>query len=130
MVPPVGSSPLAVGSGLCQLPTANCELLLRRLLVSGVLGLPHVHRTAELRSLGHDDLRRLDVAVDAGAGDELDAVVRGDVAGELSLDGHVFRSEEHTSELQSHSDLVCRLLLEKKNITRMTDECTQQRDTC
>src|SRR5260221_548534 len=28
------------------------------------------------------------------------------------------RSEEHTSELQSHSDLVCRLLLEKK--TTMT----------
>src|SRR5260221_12091644 len=30
-----------------------------------------------------------------------------------SLPTHVFwRSEEHTSELQSHSDLVCRLLLE------------------
>src|SRR5476649_293358 len=29
------------------------------------------------------------------------------------VDGEV-RSEEHTSELQSHSDLVCRLLLEKK----------------
>src|SRR5947207_5810634 len=29
----------------------------------------------------------------------------------LNLKG---RSEEHTSELQSHSDLVCRLLLEKK----------------
>src|SRR2546430_9878377 len=27
------------------------------------------------------------------------------------------RSEEHTSELQSQSNLVCRLLLEKKNIT-------------
>src|SRR5436190_7498374 len=27
------------------------------------------------------------------------------------------RSEEHTSELQSHSDLVCRLLLEKKKDT-------------
>src|ERR671932_2146282 len=27
---------------------------------------------------------------------------------------HAARSEEHTSELQSHSDLVCRLLLEKK----------------
>src|SRR5438034_8270925 len=27
------------------------------------------------------------------------------------------RSEEHTSELQSHSDLVCRLLLEKKKKT-------------
>src|SRR5438034_2299132 len=26
------------------------------------------------------------------------------------------RSEEHTSELQSHSDLVCRLLLEKKKM--------------
>src|SRR5437588_7968502 len=34
------------------------------------------------------------------------------------LDGLVavlLRSEEHTSELQSHSDIVCRLLLEKKN---------------
>src|SRR5438034_6122916 len=28
--------------------------------------------------------------------------------------GRKLRSEEHTSELQSHSDLVCRLLLEKK----------------
>src|SRR2546430_12342066 len=27
------------------------------------------------------------------------------------------RSEEHTSELQSQSNIVCRLLLEKKNIT-------------
>ena len=31
--------------------------------------------------------------------------------------GRDYRSEEHTSELQSHSDLVCRLLLEKKNNT-------------
>src|SRR5438034_6521509 len=30
----------------------------------------------------------------------------------------VSRSEEHTSELQSHSDLVCRLLLEKKKAQR------------
>src|SRR5437588_9758598 len=44
------------------------------------------------------------------------------------------RSEEHTSELQSHSDLVCRLLLEKKkkkehkknNLTD-TDESVPQR---
>src|SRR5690242_21270227 len=35
------------------------------------------------------------------------AIERGVVAGEL-------RSEEHTSELQSHVNLVCRLLLEKK----------------
>src|SRR5690242_20860691 len=33
------------------------------------------------------------------------------LAGEI---GKSFRSEEHTSELQSHVNLVCRLLLEKK----------------
>src|SRR5438034_7444731 len=32
----------------------------------------------------------------------------------------VIRSEEHTSELQSHSDLVCRLLLEKKKKRQST----------
>src|SRR5438132_12867115 len=31
------------------------------------------------------------------------------------------RSEEHTSELQSHSDLVCRLLLEKKKKKKNTN---------
>src|SRR5260370_29724822 len=30
-----------------------------------------------------------------------------------------FRSEEHTSELQSHLNLVCRLLLEKKKNNRI-----------
>src|SRR5438132_13513330 len=36
------------------------------------------------------------------------------------------RSEEHTSELQSHSDLVCRLLLEKKkNHTCVIVRCKQ-----
>src|SRR5207249_8857516 len=34
--------------------------------------------------------------------------------------GPVLRSEEHTSELQSRFDLVCRLLLEKKKIIIMT----------
>src|SRR5690242_21609488 len=32
------------------------------------------------------------------------------------------RSEEHTSELQSHVNLVCRLLLEKKNDIKTHDE--------
>src|SRR3954462_9944516 len=32
--------------------------------------------------------------------------------------GHRRRSEEHTSELQSHDNLVCRLLLEKKKKRR------------
>src|SRR2546427_224163 len=34
--------------------------------------------------------------------------------GQVSLSRSVARSEEHTSELQSQSNLVCRLLLEKK----------------
>src|SRR2546422_3932392 len=33
---------------------------------------------------------------------------------EIVIDGDSFRSEEHTSELQSRLHLVCRLLLEKK----------------
>src|SRR2546430_3268684 len=34
-------------------------------------------------------------------------------------DAEVLRSEEHTSELQSQSNLVCRLLLEKKKKTSL-----------
>src|SRR5260221_795989 len=50
----------------------------------------------------------------------LDAATAVD-AGNWSVD----RSEEHTSELQSHSDLVCRLLLEKKKKKKIG-----QRTTC
>src|SRR5260221_7934148 len=38
------------------------------------------------------------------------------------------RSEEHTSELQSHSDLVCRLLLEKKKNTMTSAQLGEMRD--
>src|SRR5438034_5990459 len=38
------------------------------------------------------------------------------------------RSEEHTSELQSHSELVCRLLLEKKKIDQQA--ITSVQPTC
>src|SRR5688572_32737847 len=38
-----------------------------------------------------------------------------------SLDGGGRRSEEHTSELQSQSNLVCRLLLEKKKNRKQHD---------
>src|SRR5438034_11638780 len=41
--------------------------------------------------------------------------------GDLSYIGTT-RSEEHTSELQSHSDLVCRLLLEKKKKNKKKKE--------
>src|SRR2546430_8392051 len=39
------------------------------------------------------------------------------------------RSEEHTSELQSQSNLVCRLLLEKKTISRADLNITPPRAT-
>src|SRR5438034_2541005 len=39
------------------------------------------------------------------------------------------RSEEHTSELQSHSDLVCRLLLEKKKKIRKLEMIDILKDT-
>src|SRR5207237_3635556 len=39
------------------------------------------------------------------------------------------RSEEHTSELQSHLNLVCRLLLEKKNKIRMLNDAYHRRKT-
>src|SRR5438034_5058015 len=39
---------------------------------------------------------------------------------DAAVSSRVPRSEEHTSELQSHSDLVCRLLLEKKKKKRKT----------
>src|SRR5438132_8662884 len=40
------------------------------------------------------------------------------------------RSEEHTSELQSHSDLVCRLLLEKKKKKKNEANTTPAMDNC
>src|SRR5438270_6687030 len=53
-----------------------------------------------------------------GAGD-FDNDGHGDVI-VAARGSHVLRSEEHTSELQSQSNLVCRLLLEKKKNTKHT----------
>src|SRR5690625_2779773 len=63
---------------------------------------------------------------DKAAGAHLNAIAQDDVLGDngLRTDAHPlpqtavgghYRSEEHTSELQSRGHLVCRLLLEKKN---------------
>src|SRR2546430_7607753 len=47
------------------------------------------------------------------------------------LDQHARRSEEHTSELQSQSNLVCRLLLEKKKSNHPLRACSNTDDyTC
>src|SRR5205085_2070376 len=62
--------------------------------------------------------RRGVVAIVVGVGLALEHLQRGVDAGltQLAVNAHGIaeRSEEHTSELQSQSNLVCRLLLEKK----------------
>src|SRR5699024_4327302 len=64
------------------------------------------HQKLEARGRVAD---RLQMDVDLEFGD------RADLPRSLMLTGALSRSEEHTSELQSRFDLVCRLLLEKKN---------------
>src|SRR5688572_31020488 len=72
-------------------------------------------------TLFRSDLHRIGIDADV-LGDKLgnpqrglaldgEAVFRGEVDPAIDAQG---RSEEHTSELQSQSNLVCRLLLEKK----------------
>src|SRR2546430_13630460 len=58
-------------------------------------------------------LFRSGVAHAVAAGQVVDAL-KGDGAIDRAVTLECIRSEEHTSELQSQSNLVCRLLLEKK----------------
>src|SRR5206468_6680164 len=79
----------------------------------------------DIRRLGRDQLqpladevRRRLIDVVSQTGGHIGAglgVVELTVALGYCFDSPRDRSEEHTSELQSRSDLVCRLLLEKKN---------------
>src|SRR2546427_2680260 len=75
------------------------------------------------------------VAVKEASGDfaQIMAILRDRPPGfrVLSGDDAVTRSEEHTSELQSQSNLVCRLLLEKKKTkkTKQQSHKIQQRST-
>src|SRR3712207_7698124 len=60
---------------------------------------------------------RVEQDVDLDAGLRLFGQRAHDLADDVAAPADV-RSEEHTSELQSRQYLVCRLLLEKKNIAR------------
>src|SRR5260221_14584952 len=65
---------------------------------------PDVHAAFRLALEGHSLFGRPLVFLYARSGTQARNLLRSEQD----------RSEEHTSELQSHSDLVCRLLLEKK----------------
>src|SRR2546426_4565635 len=74
------------------------------------------------------DLAQLERAVGAvGDGLRLDRAEHREAAGfiaeavRLRAEDHFVRSEEHTSELQSPCNLVCRLLLEKKKKNESTN---------
>src|SRR5437588_1902079 len=75
-------------------------------LIGGSFGLALHKDTTDICVSGWD---RPEIVREAQSRAAIDKFFSGDIAPALQ------RSEEHTSELQSHSDLVCRLLLEKKN---------------
>src|SRR5690242_21033273 len=75
-------------------------------------------RPPELPHEGHVEVPALDLRlalVEHLDGAEAQADGRQSRRPAQALLGPRIRSEEHTSELQSHVNLVCRLLLEKKN---------------
>src|SRR3989440_3379818 len=68
----------------------------------------------DLRSASADELLRLDAFFRRAVREAVDDENANHRKAEPSMEAERRRSEEHTSELQSRSDLVCRLLLEKK----------------
>src|SRR5438034_5047943 len=87
--------------------------------------LDHVLRDARLSDLEAEleqftmDARRSPQRIFRAHPPDQRAQIRVDLRSTSKGAGFPTRSEEHTSELQSHSDLVCRLLLEKKKKTRI-----------
>src|SRR5438034_8692880 len=80
---------------------------------AGVHGQGHRRRRAKVRAAVERGRYLIPASrVHADPADVLIVDVNAKMTPAVAIDR---RSEEHTSELQSHSDLVCRLLLEKKN---------------
>src|SRR5206468_11572677 len=101
----------------------NAYELMLNMIAAGTGGVHYEDQLASLKKCGHlggkvlvptsefvTKLVAARLAADV-AGVDIVLVARTDALGATILAN---RSEEHTSELQSRSDLVCRLLLEKK----------------
>src|SRR5207249_12188688 len=77
--------------------------------------LPHSSGRVGMIGISYLAIDQLFAAAAVGPGSPLKAILPVAAAADPYRD--LFRSEEHTSELQSRFDLVCRLLLEKKKKT-------------
>src|SRR5699024_11604994 len=74
-------------------------------------------KAKELYELFNEKLRQENIHVETGEfGAMMDVSLVNDGPVTITLESVAGRSEEHTSELQSRFDLVCRLLLEKKKV--------------
>src|SRR5690606_40183168 len=101
-----------VGAREVLVPDARGDVRLRRLVRPAAAGEGEEGEEGERAggADGHGGKRRSPAPRSAGPGS---AAHEG---------GAGFRSEEHTSELQSRENLVCRLLLEKKKHTQATSQ--------
>src|SRR2546430_7765859 len=77
----------------------------------------HPRDAGARRAIGEEPVARHRDGDERGSAGQSDAIQRRTCDAVWHPTG---RSEEHTSELQSQSNLVCRLLLEKKKITQQT----------
>src|SRR5690242_8353322 len=93
---------LALGMACAGLPAKVTRLLV---VVFAGLSAGMNYLAADVASVRSVAVYVMPSAVFAVCTDQVVSVIR----------RHGLRSEEHTSELQSHVNLVCRLLLEKKN---------------
>src|SRR5260370_5292837 len=87
--------------------------------------------TTLFRSVGtHYQARQFHAALSAGRSGAGNSAQPARVAQQISPPDDATRrqnrSEEHTSELQSHLNLVCRLLLEKKKKIKTDFTCTNR----
>src|SRR5690606_15636990 len=105
----INESAAGIGKALNE----DCARLIVNLILEGrnVLGIGPAHMPIEVLEGGAKLVHR--TAIELTRGDEVAARLHERVEDE-KLSRMAGRSEEHTSELQSRENLVCRLLLEKK----------------
>src|SRR5699024_12655530 len=100
-------------------PSLSAALPGRTLAILHLPGFPVLSLVTAAHALSplslHDALPIFDIT---GADGPLDAGLQGLANAAHALPGLLGRSGEHTSELQSRFDLVCRLLLATKNCRR------------